>query len=98
MGKKLYVGNLSYDTDSSSLEQLFSAHGTVQSAEVIAALFAAESVGGVGEIDYDGLRGWATSSQGCKGFRQLHRPVLDTDICTLRVTADFVAAGLWEEA
>jgi hypothetical protein len=69
-----------------------------QSAEVIAALFAAESVGGVGEIDYDGLRGWATSSQGCKGFRQLHRPVLDTDICTLRVTADFVAAGLWEEA
>jgi RNA recognition motif-containing protein len=36
MGKKLYVGNLSYDTDSSSLEQLFSPHGTVQSAEVIA--------------------------------------------------------------
>jgi RNA recognition motif-containing protein len=36
MGKKLYVGNLSYDTDSSALEQLFSQHGTVQSAEVIA--------------------------------------------------------------
>jgi RNA recognition motif-containing protein len=36
MGKKLYVGNLSYDTDSSGLEQLFSQHGTVQSAEVIA--------------------------------------------------------------
>lgn len=36
MGKKLYVGNLSYDVDSSALEQLFSAHGTVQSAEVIA--------------------------------------------------------------
>ena len=35
MGKKLYVGNLSYDVDSSSLEQLFSQHGTVQSAEVI---------------------------------------------------------------
>src|SRR5215217_4030318 len=35
MGKKLYVGNLSYDVDSSVLEQLFSAHGTVQSAEVI---------------------------------------------------------------
>ena len=35
MGKRLYVGNLSYDVDSSSLEQLFSAHGTVQSAEVI---------------------------------------------------------------
>jgi RNA recognition motif-containing protein len=36
MGKKLYVGNLSYDVDSSSLEQLFAAHGTVESAEVIA--------------------------------------------------------------
>lgn len=36
MGSKLYVGNLSYNTSSSDLEQLFSAHGTVQSAEVIA--------------------------------------------------------------
>src|SRR5947199_4992136 len=36
MGKKLYVGNMSYDMDSSSLEQMFSPHGTVQSAEVVA--------------------------------------------------------------
>jgi RNA recognition motif-containing protein len=36
MGSKLYVGNLSYDVDSSSLQELFSAHGTVQSAEIIA--------------------------------------------------------------
>lgn len=36
MAKKLYVGNLSYSVDSSGLEQLFSQHGTVQSAEVIA--------------------------------------------------------------
>src|SRR3954462_802767 len=36
MGKKLYVGNLSYNASSSDLEQLFSQHGTVQSAEVIA--------------------------------------------------------------
>jgi len=35
MGSKLYVGNLSYNTTSSDLEQLFAAHGTVQSAEVI---------------------------------------------------------------
>lgn len=35
MGKKLYVGNLSYDVESSTLQQLFSAHGTVESAEVI---------------------------------------------------------------
>ena len=35
MGKKLYVGNLSYDVDSSALESLFTAHGTVQSAQII---------------------------------------------------------------
>lgn len=35
MGSKLYVGNLSYNTTSSDLEQIFAAHGTVQSAEVI---------------------------------------------------------------
>lgn len=35
MGKRLYVGNLPYDVDSSSLEQMFVPHGTVVSAEVI---------------------------------------------------------------
>ena len=35
MAKKLYVGNLSYDVDSSELEQLFGAHGQVQSAQII---------------------------------------------------------------
>jgi RNA recognition motif-containing protein len=35
MGKKLYVGNLAYSMTDSTLEQLFSAHGTVQSAQVI---------------------------------------------------------------
>src|SRR6201992_45780 len=35
MGKKLYVGNLSYDVDSSALEQLCAPHGTVESAQII---------------------------------------------------------------
>ncbi len=35
MGKKLYVGNLSYDVTDSALEQMFAPHGTVQSAQVI---------------------------------------------------------------
>src|SRR5687767_13013913 len=35
MGSKLYVGNLNYEVTGSDLEQLFSQHGTVQSAEVI---------------------------------------------------------------
>jgi RNA recognition motif-containing protein len=35
LGKKLYVGNLSYQVSSSDLEQLFAAFGTVASAQVI---------------------------------------------------------------
>jgi RNA recognition motif-containing protein len=35
MGKKLYVGNLSYGIGDSDLQQLFSACGTVVSAQVI---------------------------------------------------------------
>jgi RNA recognition motif-containing protein len=35
MGKKLYVGNLSFSVDARSLENLFCQHGTVESAKVI---------------------------------------------------------------
>jgi hypothetical protein len=35
MGKKLYVGNLSYDVTSSTLEELFGQFGSVRSAQVI---------------------------------------------------------------
>ncbi len=35
MGKKLYVGNLSYSVTNESLSAMFSAHGTVDSAQVI---------------------------------------------------------------
>ena len=35
MGKKLYVGNLSYEMTNTDLENLFGPHGTVQSAQVI---------------------------------------------------------------
>ena len=35
MAKKLYVGNLSYQVESSELEQLFGAHGQVLSAQII---------------------------------------------------------------
>jgi RNA recognition motif-containing protein len=35
MGKKLYVGNLTYGVTDSALEQMFAPHGTVQSAQVI---------------------------------------------------------------
>ncbi len=35
MGKRLYVGNLSYGVDDAELEQLFANHGTVMSAQVV---------------------------------------------------------------
>jgi RNA recognition motif-containing protein len=35
VAKKLYVGNLTFDTTDAQLETLFGAHGTVQSAQVI---------------------------------------------------------------
>lgn len=35
MSKKLYVGNLGYGVTSSDLEQMFSAHGQIRTAEVI---------------------------------------------------------------
>lgn len=35
MGKKLYVGNLPYTVGDGELTQMFAAHGTVQSAQVI---------------------------------------------------------------
>jgi RNA recognition motif-containing protein len=35
MGRKLYVGNLTYQTTTGDLEQLFGEHGTVQSAQII---------------------------------------------------------------
>jgi len=35
MGKKIYVGNLSYDTNEAGLNDLFQQHGKVVSAKVI---------------------------------------------------------------
>jgi cold-inducible RNA-binding protein len=35
VGKKLYVGNLSYEVSDSDLQNLFQPHGTVQSSQVI---------------------------------------------------------------
>ena len=45
MAKKLYVGNLSYDTTDESLNQLFSAFGTVESAQIITDKFSGRSKG-----------------------------------------------------
>ncbi len=54
MAKKLYVGNLSFDTTDSDLQNLFGPHGTVQSAQVIMDRDAGRSKGfGFVEMDSD---------------------------------------------
>ena len=35
MAKRLYVGNLAFDVSNDDLQEMFSAHGTVVSAEVV---------------------------------------------------------------
>ncbi len=55
MGKRLYVGNLSYGVNSSELEELFSSYGTVQSAQVISDRESGRSKGfGFVEMGSDG--------------------------------------------
>ena len=45
MGSKLYVGGLPYSVTEGRLQELFSAHGTVQSANVISDKFTGQSRG-----------------------------------------------------
>ena len=45
MGNKLYVGSLPYSTTEQQLTELFSHHGTVQSAKVITDRFTGQSRG-----------------------------------------------------
>ena len=55
MGKKLYVGNLGFNVSNSDLEQLFSAHGGILSAQVITDRTTGQSKGfGFVEMNSDG--------------------------------------------
>lgn len=55
MAKKLYVGNLSYSTSDSDLQQLFEQYGTVVSAQIIMDRESGRSKGfGFVEMENDG--------------------------------------------
>jgi RNA recognition motif-containing protein len=70
VGKKLYVGNLSYDVNNASLEELFAPFGSVKSAEVIMDRDTGRSKGfGFVEMDDDNaaqeaIRGLNETQQG----------------------------------
>jgi len=54
MGKKIYVGNLPYDTTGDDLRQLFEAYGAVANSQVIIDKFSGRSRGfGFVEMDND---------------------------------------------
>ncbi len=55
MAKKLYVGNLPYNTTDDELRELFAAHGTVESANVVSDRDTGRSRGfGFVEMDPEG--------------------------------------------
>ncbi len=65
VGKKLYVGNLSYKVGSPELEQLFSQFGMVQSAQVISDRETGRSKG-FGFVEMD------TEAEAEEAIRALH--------------------------
>jgi len=66
MGKKLYVGNLSFGVDSSALEELFGQYGNVQSAQVISDRDTGRSKG-FGFVEMSGDSEAAAAIEGLNG-------------------------------
>lgn len=63
MSKKIYVGNLNYDTTETQLNELFSGYGTVMSANIITDKFTDRSKGfGFVEMEDDEAASEAISS------------------------------------
>lgn len=70
MGNKLYVGSLPYSTTEQQLTELFSQHGTVQSAKVMTDRFTGQSRGFA-------FVEMATSEEAEKAIAALHGTELD---------------------
>lgn len=70
MGNKLYVGSLPYSTTEQQLTELFSQHGTVQSAKVMTDRFTGQSRGFA-------FVEMATSEEAQKAITALHGTELD---------------------
>jgi RNA recognition motif-containing protein len=70
MGSKLYVGGLPYSVTEGRLQELFSAHGTVESANVISDKFTGQSRG-------FGFVEMSSSSEAQKAIESLNGTQLD---------------------
>jgi RNA recognition motif-containing protein len=65
MGQKLYVGGLPYSVTEEQLQELFSAHGTVESARVISDKYTGQSRG-FGFVDM------SSSAEAQQAIKALH--------------------------
>ncbi|HEX3999106.1 MAG TPA: RNA-binding protein [Pirellulales bacterium] len=74
MGKKIYVGNLPWSTTSAELEQMFSEHGAVRSAEVISDRETGRSRG-FGFVEMDTEEGMNAAVQALNGKDMGGRPL-----------------------
>jgi cold-inducible RNA-binding protein len=74
MGKKLYVGNLSYQMSDSDLTQLFQQHGEVASAQVIMDRATGRSKG-FGFVEMATEEGAQAAIAGLNGFMSNGRPL-----------------------
>ena len=70
MGNKLYVGGLPYSVNEGKLQEIFSAHGTVESANVISDKFTGQSRG-------FGFVEMSSSSEAQKAIESLNGTQLD---------------------
>ena len=70
MGNKLYVGGLPYSVNEGKLQEIFSAHGTVESANVISDKFTGQSRG-------FGFVEMSSSSEAQKAIESLNGTELD---------------------
>jgi RNA recognition motif-containing protein len=74
MGKKLYVGNLPWSTNSASLETMFAQHGAVRSAEVISDRETGRSRG-FGFVEMETEEGSQAAIQALNGVEIEGRPL-----------------------
>jgi RNA recognition motif-containing protein len=70
MGAKVYVGNLSFDVENAELEEMFAAHGSVRSAQIIMDRDTGRSKGfGFVEMSADGEATAAISALNGRDFK-----------------------------
>lgn len=74
MNKKLYVGNLSYDTNTKSLEAMFGEYGEVQSVKIIEDMHSGRSKG-FGFIEMATVEEASSALESLNGIELDGRPI-----------------------